>query len=178
MSTPPGVVEPTRSSVLAHWLLGAAADELAATVGGPVAVTMLAPGAGPPPADYCCVTDAGHGGHGAAWVRIARRYPSASFPIPDARPNRCATGWAAELEIGVYRCAHTSDDAGNPPAPEEITSDALMVDADAHALLRACCRLKWPYVLGGWNQMGPAGGCVGSVQHLTVALASGPIGRE
>lgn len=184
MSTPTGVdhpLAPTKTSILAGWVLKALTEELAACA-LPVDVTMIAPGGRPPPADWVCQSfdeddpDAAPA-EGMAWVRINRRYPTENFPGTATR-GTCASALAAELEIGVYRCAYTLDDHGRPPAPAQVTADALKVDADAHALLSAVQRLKWPYVLGAYSTLGPSGGVVGGAQLFTVLLSSGPIGRE
>lgn len=168
------------TQALAGWLLQAVGEELAAGQAGPVGTQLLAPGAGPPPADWCCrhTGPDGTDGEGMAWVRLVRRYPSTRFPAPDTTPARCGASWAVDVELGVYRCAHTLDDQGNPPTAAEMTADALMVNDDAHSLLRAACRVRWPYVIGAWTPLGPSGGCVGGAQLLAVALSSGPIGKE
>lgn len=172
--------DPTRTSALAGWLLQALTEELAASPGGRVGVTLIAPGGRPPPADWCCTGEDGGGPtEGMAWARINRRYPSSSFPSPDTLSRRCGAGaWAAEIELGVYRCAHVLGEDGTPPAPELVTADALMCDADAAAMQAAICRLRWPYAFGGWSTLGPSGGIVGGAQLVTVALTTGPIGRN
>lgn len=173
---------PTRTGILAGWMLKALTEELAACGGGPADVWLIAPGSRPPPADWVCQDveeddpDAPRA-EGMAWVRINRRYPTENFPGTATRA-RCGAPLAAELEIGVYRCAYTLDSAGRPPSPEDVTADAMKLDADAHALLTAIQRLKWPYVLGAYTTLGPSGGVVGGAQMFTVLLSSGPIGRE
>ncbi len=185
MTGPTGVdhpLAPTKTAILAGWVLKAVAEELAVCGGGPADVWMIAPGGRPPPADWVCQSanpddPDEQPAEGMAWVRINRRYPTENFPGMATKAS-CAAALAAELEIGVYRCAFTLTDAGRPPAPEQVTADALKVDADAHALLQAVRRLKWPYVLGAYTTLGPSGGVVGGAQLFTVLLSSGPIGRE
>lgn len=170
------VAVPTPTTALASWLLHALAEELALSTAGPVGVTLMAPGGSPPPADWCCTAE--DGSQGMAWVRISRRYPSSRFPFTDSDPRRCPGAWAAEVELGSYRCVHTLDDEGRPPTPEQVTEDALNLDSDAQAMQAAVCRLRWQYVLGPWTTLGPSGGVVGGAQLVTVALERGPIGKE
>jgi hypothetical protein len=190
VSTPPsppapvgdlGLV-PTKTGILAGWMLKAVTEELVVCGGGPADVTMITPGSRPPPADWVCQRadpddPDEQPAEGMAWVRINRRYPTENFPGAATKAS-CVAPLAAELEVGVYRCAYTLTDAGAPPAPEDVTADALKLDADAHALLSAIRRLKWPYVLGTYTTLGPSGGVVGGAQMFTVLLSSGPIGRE
>lgn len=168
----------TRTSVLASWLLHALTQELESCGGGPAGVSLIAPGGAPPPADWVCLEDDdGQRTEGMAWVRVNRRYPSGNFPGQATSPRAC-TGTAAEMELGVYRCAATIDSDGVPPDPADVTADALKIDADSYAITAAIARMKWPYVLGGWTVLGPTGGVVGGAQTFTVLLSQGPIGRE
>lgn len=178
MSSPPAApaASPASSRVAAllGWLLDAACTELAATPSGPVGERLIAPGSGPPPADWCCRTAAGLG---MAWVRVVRRYRSTTFPVPEASPVCRAADLAVECEVGVYRCVSTLDDRGEPPSPAEVTADALAADADACALADAVSRLTWTHVRGAWVPLGPSGGCGGGAQSVVVALGRGPIGK-
>lgn len=171
----------TRTAALASWILTALVEELA-VCSAPVDVTLIAPGARPPPADWVCITGDEDDpekppAEGMAWARIGRRYPTENFPGTATR-GTCSTALAAEFEIGVYRCAHTLDDQGHAPDPLDVTADAMQIDLDAFAFHAAIKRLKWPYVLGAYTALGPSGGVVGGAQLFTVLLSQGPIGRE
>jgi hypothetical protein len=159
---------------LLSWLLDTACEDLAATASGPVGARLIAPGSAPPPADWCCQTDAGLG---MAWVRVTRRYRSTSFPSPDSTPGRCAGPLAVECELGVYRCVATLGDRGEAPSPAEVTADAMAADADACALGNAVNRLAWTHVRGAWTPVGPSGGCGGGAQLVVVSIGQGPIGH-
>lgn len=160
---------------LAVELLECLCAQLELTVGGPVCRCCLAAGAGVP-ADFCC--DCG-GGHGQAWVRVARIYPTtARFPNAQVEPDKCALGmWAVELELGAYRCAATVDGRGNPPSCERVTRDAEVILDDAAAMRRAanCCfragEVGRQLMVGQWQPYGPDGGCIGGSMVVTVRSA-------
>lgn len=152
-------------------LLTAVEDALAA-VDRPVLRAFVAPGAAAP-WDNCCQAGAGEG---QAWVAVERRYPTDPFPVEDVAASPCApTEFAAALAVGVLRCAHTVDDQGRAPLASDVHADAAKVQADADTVLEAivcgfAAELDDPagWLLGGWEPLGPSGGCVGGLWRLTV----------
>lgn len=144
----------------------------------PVCRAFLAPGAAAP-WDTCCDCPTGEG---QAWVAIERVYPAGPFPNEDAGAHRCAPNeYGANLTVGVLRCAAVVDDHGRAPTGERVTADGEKVARD-RALVRDAilCDYLAPdddpgsFRMGGWDPLGPAGGCVGGRWRLTVAVGSGP----
>lgn len=164
-----------RVSGLVSRLLGCLCAQLADTVAGPPVMCCVRPGLAAP-ADLCCQAEVdGETREGQAWVRVARIYPTTGrFPQQAVDRQICATGgWAAELEMGAWRCAATVDDDGSPPACGDVTRDALVALSDAAAMRRAarCCfpdeKGDPPAVVGEWVPLGPNGGCTGGTLTLT-----------
>lgn len=144
-------------------------------VGAPVCRAFWHPGA-TAPWDACGQSDAG--AEGQAWVAVNRIYPSDSFPVETIDAHRCfPRGFAAEVTVGVLRCAATIDDHGQAPSADEVTDDALKVSRDRAVALDAivCCLIgpdadPGEYRLGSWTPLGPDGGCVGGTWTVTVAV--------
>lgn len=121
----------------------------------------------------------GDGSMGQAWVRVVRIYPSASFPAPvsntasAASARSCDVGLAAEVEVGVMRCAPPpSDDGTVPPTEDEWWEATRLQMADMAAMHRAirCCASKSDHVeLGTYTPSGPAGGVVGGTWQAFLA---------
>lgn len=181
---PPPPVDVGRPAGVASWLLGQLVQHLAdRSMAGPVVRAALHPGAGPVPWDTCCegTTVGGVPAHGGAWARIARIYPTGPFPVEALRQREhtqragCGGEDAVLVELGVYRCAATLTDSGDPPAPEDVTADALVAASDAECLRLAPCGLRWPHVVRAWEPLGPAGGCHGGQLMVNVALTGGPL---
>lgn len=128
------------------------------------------------PWDAC--GESGDGAEGQVWVAVPRVYPSDNFPVETTAAHRCAPrGFAAELTVGVLRCAAVVDDHGRAPSAEAVTDDALKVSRDRSIVLDAivCCLMgedadPGTYRLGGWTPLGPDGGCVGGTWSVTVAV--------
>lgn len=131
----------------------------------------------PLPAQRCDCTCEG-GGHGEAWVRMVkvdratavrtRTRPSA----PGMVDNDCGDRrWVFTVEVGVWRCAPTLDDNGNPPDDADYDTHTQAMLNDAVALERAwrCCDFIENLPLITAHQLdtiapsGPAGGCVGTI---------------
>ena len=126
------------------------------------------------PWDECCPCS--NYREGQAWVRIAGVQASSTFP-GGADPHRCGPKqYAADLAVGVLRCAHTLDDAGNPPSAATITGDADKVSRDRAILRDAIVGRYFPtldpgdMVLRSWAPLGPSGGCVGGEWTLAVSV--------
>lgn len=165
---------------LASRLLDCLCEQLPDTVGGPVCQCCLRPGLGAP-ADLCCnCLNDGVPAEGQAWVRVSRIFPvTARFPQQQTDRQACQTGaWAAELELGVWRCAGVVDDDGTPPSCERVTRDTTVTLSDAAAMRRAlrCCFTDADTltVVGDWSPLGPNGGCVGGRMIITVEFSDCP----
>jgi hypothetical protein len=181
---PPGqLADPVGPLVQA--LLACLCDQLPGTLAGPAVMCCPRPGLSVP-AELCCqdVVD-GQTGEGHAWVRANRIYPTTTrFPQPQAEPLPCTSGWAAELAMGVWRCAAVVGDDGEPPSCEDITRDALVTLSDAAAMRAAlaCCFTGGPVgadndrivIAGDWAPLGPNGGCVGGALTVTVQFYDCP----
>lgn len=116
-------------------------------------------------------------GEGQAWVRMTRLFASTNFPRPNNDTFNCAGSfWAAEFEIGVLRCAVTSDDDGQPPTADELNAETAKVFDDAFVLrwvTECCLPSTLPVVSSDWQPMS-GGKCTGGRLTLTVHLVPGP----
>lgn len=123
--------------------------------------------------DNCC--DNG----GQLYVRVIEVYPTAgtgaAFPGVDVQQQCGVSLLAAQIAVGVIRCAHTIDDEGNPPTAAEMTSDTLNMTADMSILFDAikCCfgPSQRHFKINNWAPQGVRGGCVGGEWTLYVALS-------
>lgn len=153
-------------------LLDCLCTQLVQTIEGPVCQCCLHSGL-LVPMDACC--DCGNG-QGQAAIRPVSVYPSTRFPIQDTGFDRCpAQTYAAVLDMSVYRCASTQDDAGNPPSCADQTADTLGLIDDMVAMRRAvvCCLGSNPdddFVLGAWSPVPVTGGCQGGTMLVTVRI--------
>lgn len=144
------------------------AQELAGTVGGPVARVVVAP-ASAVPADGCCVDV--DGSYGQCHARLARLYPSRRFPAPDAGWSPAPLEFAAEIELGVFRCVSGLDDQGEAPAVEEMAADTAVAMDDVAAMqATALAVFGRMVVLGQYTPLGPSGYCAGGSMLFTVAF--------
>lgn len=140
----------------------------------PVCRAFLAPGA-QVPWDTCC--DCGSGAEGQAWVAVERMYPANGL-AQDTSPQRChPREYAADVVVGILRCAHTVDDQGNAPAASVVSADAEKVARDRKILRDALlCGFvgeegdPGEFRLGVWQPLGPGGGCVGGAWSATIAV--------
>lgn len=150
-------------------------DRLDDTAAGPPCACLVLPGE-QVIADYCCECDSGVG---MAWVRLSRLFQTRSFPQPITEAP-CPPGFqAADLEVGVLRCAAASDEDGGPPSPHALAWDAAVVMDDAAAVMDtlACCLPSGlPRIVGEWRPS-QGGGCTGGSATVTVQLVPGPIGQ-
>jgi hypothetical protein len=184
MTTPPPPLPGDDDPVVlaAEALLDCLCELLEASRRGPVCACCFYPGQ-VVPTDRCCQCDLPNGttGEGMAFVHVVRIFRSTgSFPELAAVPDECGGGWGAVLNIGVYRCAATITDDGDPPSCEQIEDDAKALMSDAAAMRRAasCC---FPnllgemgggrYLLGEYSTIGPDGGCMGGRLQVTVEFA-------
>ena len=118
--------------------------------------------------DLCC--------EGLAYVKINSAYPSDNFPEPTDTYSPCGGGgWAADLEMGVLRCAPVGT-LEYMPTDEDWTAAAEQVAHDAAALRQAvaCFRDRLdptaPWVARAWAPIGAEGGCTGGSQVVTVGF--------
>ncbi|MGH9248991.1 MAG: hypothetical protein ACRD0W_05685 [Acidimicrobiales bacterium] len=119
--------------------------------------------------DECC--------SGLAWVRVAGFYPSTNFPEPMEIPfiNNQFPSWAVELEMGVARCAPTSDATHNPTCAQ-WTGAARAVNDDGQAMRDAlCCFIdsgtpprKGRVLPQLWQPLTTEGGCTGGIMSVLV----------
>ena len=175
MSYPPTVVYDPLPAIVEE-LLGCLEDRLT-EIGAPPCRAVWHPGSSVP-WDACGTTTAG--AEGQAWVAVPRVFPSDNFPAETTDAHRCfPRGYAAEITVGVLRCAATLDEHGRPPPPEDVLADARKQSRDRQASLETivCCLMGEDadpgiYRLGGWTPLGPDGGCVGGAWTVTVAVDS------
>ena len=144
--------------------------------GVPVCRAFIHPGS-TAPWDACGVAEGG--AEGQAWVAAARMSPQ---PIQDAGQRIRPVEFAAEVVVGVLRCAATVDDHGNPPSVDAVMGDAQKQTRDA-AIIREvyeCCYVQatdagtGEFRLGDWEPLGPLGGCVGSQWRATILVPACP----
>ncbi|MCC9686860.1 hypothetical protein [Streptomyces sp. MNU103] len=164
----------------------AAADGVDGALGCPCRACVVP---GLPAWDGCDVLDGGceGGPHGQLTVNVRQVFPSSPdrFPALDTSVQGvrgCAPPHATgvELVVTLLRCAPVMDESGCPPSCEELTEAARAVHVDAATVYSAlyCClpglspnpRRPRRFVLGPLQIVGPAGGCVGLEQRVTVAL--------
>jgi hypothetical protein len=147
--------------------------KLLETTGGPVCRCSLM-GGDQAIADICEKTIMGDG---QAWVRMTRLFVTNEFPRPMTDTFNCAGGlWVAEFELGVLRCAVTSDAQGQPPGAEELNAEVAKVMDDAFALritAECCLPAALPSIPGEWQPMS-GGACTGGRVTVMVYLVPGP----
>jgi hypothetical protein len=126
--------------------------------------------------DRCC-------DDGMLWVGIDRVFAYERFPAP-AGVVTCQPPLAADLVIGVLRCAPVVNDQGEAPSVEKLMLSSAQNEEDAYVLMNGvlCCLAEAgkmrPFVVGNQRPLGPAGGCIGSELRLTVALTDPPPGCQ
>ena len=119
--------------------------------------------------DDCCPD-------GQLWVSMERTFTYEKFPIASAYPTGCQSPLAADVVVGLIRCAPTADAQGNPPTPDNYTNNAINMYADAQAIYQGliCCLLPTrkcqEFAMGAQRFIGPRGGCVGVETRLTIQL--------
>jgi hypothetical protein len=115
--------------------------------------------------DNCCP--------GIAWVRVINVVPTVSFPSPANTMVGCPdTLFAANLELGVARCAAGIDDDGTIPI-EVLDAEAVAYGKDRSALIQTVicdmavyfdCKIS----LGAWEPLATEGGCYGSTVQVAI----------
>lgn len=119
-------------------------------------------------------------GEGMAWVRVMNIYPSAAFPAADTTlRSSCASPLAAQVEMGILRCAPMPDDDGTPPSMAAQWEATRLQMADMRAMysaIRCCYDRQEHMVLGQYNPLGPQGGVFGATWQ--VWLAGWPKGKS
>lgn len=106
--------------------------------------------------DDCC--------EGKLWVRLVSLVGAPAMSRPGG--HRCALMFQARIALGIARCAHTVDDQGHPPSPDDMSADAYATFKDMQDLLRVL-QFLIPEIKGvetlkieQWLPTGPSGGCV------------------
>lgn len=122
-----------------------------------------------------CDCECADGGQGEGWLRVVS---FTGLPGPGrGRYGGCpGAGWEAVIEVGLWRCALTLDEQGNPPADADFDAHTRLILADARAVTAAweCC--DWfdehdvDRVLNTVAPSGPSGGCVGVIATGRVRL--------
>lgn len=117
--------------------------------------------------DLCC--------EGLAYVKINRVYPATNFPNEDeATWSPCGPlAWAADLEMGILRCAPVGDTDYIPTDAEWTdATDVVANDSAAMRMAIACFRDRvepgTEWVARSWLPIGPVGACTGGSQIVTV----------
>jgi hypothetical protein len=119
--------------------------------------------------DQCCPD-------GQLWASIERIFTYKTFPIAASNPEGCQTPLAADVVIGLIRCAPTMGNNGEAPTPDELTNAAIEFYADAQTVYQGliCCliptRKCQEFAMGQQRFIGPRGGCVGVETRLTIQL--------
>jgi hypothetical protein len=149
-------------------------------VGVPVCRAFVHPGS-MAPWDACGVSEGG--AEGQAWVAVERVYPVDPFPQQDLSSQRVGlVEFAADVIVGVLRCAATVDDQGNPPPAAAVMADSVAQTRDLAILRDALLCCYYPSVdsdpgefrLGTWEPLGPQGGCVGGQWRATIRIPACP----
>lgn len=100
-------------------------------------------------------------------VSVLRRFYSEDFPTETEQSGACRKCRAVLIQASVSRCSTTFDAQGNPPTPEEMDHEALVLLDDAQRLEWVICRagaiaeergLIDDYAIGAWSPDGPDGG--------------------
>lgn len=116
--------------------------------------------------DLCC--------EGLAYVKINRVYPATSFPNEDQDWSPCGPlAWAADLEMGILRCAPVGD-AERIPTDAEWTDTTDLVHNDQAAMGLAIQQFgervspltEW--LARPWLPLPTSGACTGGTQTVTV----------
>lgn len=117
--------------------------------------------------DDCC--------EGQLHIRIVSIVGASALSRPAMQP--CLPLYQVRVGIGVTRCAHTVDDAGNAPTPAEMAADALQTYQDRADIVEAIVCDIWPEIrdhaglatlrIEDWLPTTVQGGCVGGEITLT-----------
>lgn len=154
--------------------------EMLIAEGRPVCACHHFGGAAPPVGDRCNATETQNG---QAWVRRVSQVFSVDPETITFGGQDCGAGWAAEIELGIYRCIQgVPEDDGKAPDVELYNADRELLAADRATLARVLC--CWPLageppepvdfdfslnVTGAQIlPSGPSGKCGGSI--MTIAL--------
>lgn len=123
--------------------------------------------------DYCC--------EGLVYVRVIRRFPSGNnWPVRDEVSINCSpAAWAAELEIGSFRCVPAGDNHMDANAWEAAFEN---VQNDQEAMVEAICcwvddqkvnnRYWMNYIIRDWFPFSNQGGCAGGAISVTAQFES------
>lgn len=111
---------------------------------------------------------------GAAWVRVTTIYPMKGIGNPDTTVGNCGAGVGADIEMGIVRCMDVGGVDGAGPSAESMLAAAQLQYADAMVMRKAvqCCP-GFPAresIMGSYAPVGPAGGMVGGMWTVRVAI--------
>lgn len=141
--------------------------------GTPPGRVELTPG-GLPAWDDCC--------EGQLYLRVVEVFPSGSpFPAFDSAQQgaggTCSVKlMAVHLALGMIRCAHTLDNDGVAPTPDEVSSDGNQMVDDMQILLDVImCKVEsiskvMKIKLDRWAPQGVNGGCHGGEWNFVIAM--------
>ena len=117
--------------------------------------------------DLCC--------EGFAYVKINRVYASTDFPIEDETFSACGPlAWAADLEIGILRCAPVGTVEAIPTdvdwadTTDQVANDSVAMRLAIEEFVTRLDPLTDVLVTRSWLPVGPAGACTGGTQIVTV----------
>lgn len=159
----------------------AALDGILEASDAPVCQTGFGFGS-PPPVDACCeCPDPAVTRSGQAWVRVGALWYTKAFPALLTTVTNCEPSLAATFSLGIYRCAPTLDDEGNPPDPTELglaldrqlQDAALLLQAVQVTFSDAPPGIDRPYLVSQWEPQEPRGGCMGGSVTVSVQLTDG-----
>ena len=136
--------------------------------------------------DDCSNPCTGQGSGGQLAVSVGRTYLSSNFPADDrtllgAKTCVAPPNLAVEVIVTLLRCAPEPDVNGCPPSCEALAEAARVAHTDLVTIINAlvCClpdtttgRNRRRFVMGAGRMLGPAGGCVGVEQRVTIAVPS------
>jgi hypothetical protein len=113
---------------------------------------------------------------------VGTSYPSDEFPTEQVGiTGNCEAAWeVVEIIVQIVRCAPGPTGAtATPPTVKALSSSASQVDKDGNQMTAAVglvlCQMKDAFDISDFLvtrriPQGPQGGCVGSEQHMLVAL--------
>lgn len=110
---------------------------------------------------------------GQAWVGLINARPTSNDNFP------CGTEREVMFVMGISRCAHTLDDAADPPSAEELNEDFAKLTRDYKIFQRAITELfvpemdldKGAYRIGDYDVHPVRGGCLVATQELFVRFS-------
>lgn len=115
-----------------------------------------------------------------AYVNVLRQWRTTSFPNESGDVAPCGGSRALLLQVGVSRCSQALDYEGNPPTPERMEHEALVLLDDADRLYAAVCwankqlddeGLIDAAIINAWEPVGPEGGILTGLLTVSYQIA-------